>query len=503
MADDAALLAGLVEKLDLDAAKRMAVTNPPALDARLKELGFKMGARAKLYQLLRSAASETIDVPPVAPVAVAAPATLEPVARRPFTDEEMESIRADCFANDVPVDIPGLANCSEEQLIAYFESGGEVLPEGVEEPVNRAPVKKAVAPPPPPPPPKPPPPPPPEPVVPKPAPEVPPARKPVRGLLLLHAAASCGKILQKQLRPLGLEAALGVELQLLDGSLAVDPGVHKEAKMLKAFYPSFSNCQYLEGYEENERTGQKREVLLKPHDHSERPLNLPTLAGPLPSFPGMEPKRPSPWQTRYRGLEPALTQLARALVESPTPVASLGVVAHAQGAALLTMLLALVDAADDGSPAARRRRSLLWPSCAVLISPATNWTRQLSEDPQLSARALAAVDVGIEQTGAAGVAEAGSAVAGCGDTAIVEVGEVTGAGSLEGVFSKPLPLPTLIILGQLDPTFEAGRDAGTRVYRRAQMATHPEHNKVPQGKEYATLMVDFLSGDKDKAGGEE
>ena len=160
MADDAALLAGLVEKLDLDAAKRMAVTNPPALDARLKELGFKMGARAKLYQLLRSAASETIDVPPVAPVAVAAPATLEPVARRPFTDEEMESIRADCFANDVPVDIPGLANCSEEQLIAYFESGGEVLPEGVEEPVNRAPVKKAVAPPPPPPPPKPPPPPP-------------------------------------------------------------------------------------------------------------------------------------------------------------------------------------------------------------------------------------------------------------------------------------------------------------------------------------------------------
>ena len=35
----------------------------------------------------------------------------------------------------------------------------------------------------------------------------------LEGLLCLHAAAQSGKMMQKQLRPLGLEAALGCELR--------------------------------------------------------------------------------------------------------------------------------------------------------------------------------------------------------------------------------------------------------------------------------------------------
>ena len=45
----------------------------------------------------------------------------------PFTADEIESIRADCFALDVPCDLDGLNLCSEEQLVEFFESGGDVL----------------------------------------------------------------------------------------------------------------------------------------------------------------------------------------------------------------------------------------------------------------------------------------------------------------------------------------------------------------------------------------
>ena len=63
----------------------------------------------------------------------------------PFSAEEIESIRADCFANDVDCDLPGLENCTEDQLIEYFESGGEVLPPGVEK-RKKSKKKKAPAP---------------------------------------------------------------------------------------------------------------------------------------------------------------------------------------------------------------------------------------------------------------------------------------------------------------------------------------------------------------------
>eukprot|EP00966_Prymnesium_polylepis_P256761 5931161-Prymnesium_polylepis.1 len=69
--------------------------------------------------------------------------------------------------------------------------------------------------------------------------------------------------------------------------------------------------------------------------------------------------------------------------------------ALSQGATLLLMLLGILDASDDGSPAAARRKRLLWPRRAVLISPTKVWTEWFAAETALAARALAAVDAAI------------------------------------------------------------------------------------------------------------
>ena len=441
----------------------------------------------------------------------------------PFSAEEIESIRADCFANDVDCDLPGLENCTEDQLIEYFESGGEALPPGVEK-RKKSKKKKAPAPP----------------VTGNNKPgggdeeaaeqpkdleslarlAVPERRGKVQGLLCLHAAASSGKIMQKQLRPLGLEAALNAELHLLDGELAVEPDVHKDAKILRAFYPAFANRQYMELYEEHERSGEERPVLLVPtrteYPKEDRPLNLPTLDQPpggMPLLPGMQrPDTSTPWTQRYRGVEAALTQLARALAKGPTPAARLGVVAHGQGAHLLTMLLALVQAADDGRPLARRRRDLLWPSSAVLFAPSTRWAGQLADDPKFAARALAAIDAGIAQADASSAGEAageGSGAAAPASAAPAQAPASNGAAcdisdgaantaELPGVFSRPIMLPVLVVVGQLDPGFEAGRETGMKYYAHARMAMHENGGaNVPQDDEMGKLVAEFLRGSED------
>lgn len=201
----------------------------------------------------------------------------------PFTADEIESIRSDCFANDVAYDVETFANLTEDELIAYFESGGEDLPAGVPKP---KPLPKPKS---------------------KPKPngtdavkayEKPPAsaenpaepdeadlpeeRPTTRGLLCLHAMAHCGQIMQKQLRPLGLEAAgarLG-PMRFLDGTVAIDTSAHPEAKRLKAFYPSFPNLAYLELYEQHKTSRAERAYVLKPEDKKERPLNPPSLNQP-------------------------------------------------------------------------------------------------------------------------------------------------------------------------------------------------------------------------------
>ena len=279
----------------------------------------------------------------------------------PFTADEIESIRADCFANDVPSDLPGLENCTEEALIEYFESGGTALPEGVERrrrerttkvaaPAGKGSSRVKAAE----------------------ASTVPGRRGCVKGVLCLHAAASSGNTMLRQLRPLGLEAALGVEMHSVDGLLTVDPALHKDAKMLKAFYPAFPNLEYMQLYETHQRTMVERLVTLAAPNPDDRPLNLPNLHD-LPlhmqGIGGMGPRDDSPWLPNYHGIEPALSNLARAMVQSPVGAANTALIAAGQGANLLTMLLALVQAAGDGTAVARQRRERLWPPCGLALRP--------------------------------------------------------------------------------------------------------------------------------------
>ena len=209
---DEALLSRLQETMSLDDARQLARADVTALAGWLKEAGFKMGPRARLQELLLA---EKADVN----------------LRQTWTVEELESLRTDCFASDVPHDLPGLEACSREQLVEYFESGGELLPDGVERSHKMGAAPPPPAPRPPSPPRQP------EPTAEEPAAAPPqpstPRRGPVEGVLCLHGEGSCGDIMRKQLRPLGLEAALGVELRSLDGRLPVEPRLHKGARMLK------------------------------------------------------------------------------------------------------------------------------------------------------------------------------------------------------------------------------------------------------------------------------
>jgi len=432
----------------------------------------------------------------------------------PFTEEEIESIRSDCFANDVPYDLETFADMTEDELIAYFESGGEDLPEGVPKPKPK----------------------------PKERPKPPPKwlvdaldkageeekakgvdnaaanvhavidesylenRKKVQGVLCLHGMAHCSKIMQKQLRPLGLEAAGDIgEVRFLDGELLVDVSLHPEAKRIRAFYPAFENRAYMHLYERHKRSSEERPYVLKPEDKDERPLNPPRLMDEMPAAPWEKPKEPSPWQERYRGIEAALTLLAKSLAASRTPASHLGIVAYSQGANLLTMLLALVDAAvvADASVAAGRRKQRLWPACVVLICPTTDWIGAFTTDPPFCAKALAAIDRGIAHADADAAGEAPPAdaaasvdVADLTDVADTVAGEqgtdVAPPPQLLGVFARKLPVPALVILGQWDPSFESGRYAGLHLYHRAQLMKHEEAHKIPQEREFGEAILRLL-----------
>lgn len=50
----------------------------------------------------------------------------------PLTRDEIESIRGDCFADDVEIDFSAMSMWNEAEARSYFENGGEVLPKSTE-----------------------------------------------------------------------------------------------------------------------------------------------------------------------------------------------------------------------------------------------------------------------------------------------------------------------------------------------------------------------------------
>ena len=287
----------------------------------------------------------------------------------PFTEDEIASIQADCFANDVQYDASTLASLTEDEIVEFFESGGTTLPEGVVMPKLKPNKPK----------PKP---------KPKPqaatddgksdAPKDPPLpplpHRGARRLLCLHEAGACGEIMRRQLKTLKLEAAFD-DVAFVDGTLPVDPAVHPDAKQLRAFYSTCPNLQFMEQFETHRGTREVRPSVLAASRPDDRALWEKT----------QDRKALPTWVPSFRAVEPALQHLARHLAAGAQPARATGVVAFGQGASLLMMLLALLDAAGpDDDPRAARRRARLVPACMVLYCPNELWIPAFRDDRDLA-----------------------------------------------------------------------------------------------------------------------
>ena len=139
-----------------------------------------------------------------------------------FTEEEIDNIRAENFANDVWYDVDTLAPLTEDQIIEFFESGGTTLPEGVVMPKKPKGKKKkdkkdkadADA-----------------------VPELP--RMKERGakrLVCLHAAGACGEIMRRQLKPYDLDKHFA-SVEFIDGDMPV------RRRGMKRTYAPLADCR--------------------------------------------------------------------------------------------------------------------------------------------------------------------------------------------------------------------------------------------------------------------
>jgi hypothetical protein len=309
--------------------------------------------------------------------------------------------------------------------------------------------------------------------------------------------------------------SLAQDLDYLEGTIEVDPELQPEAKMLRSFFPDFPNRSYLRPVEVDPESGSEKTVLLATNS-----LAAKEGGGDIPA------------RTEYRGVEEAIAHLARRLA-----IASLlgdgddrvdGVLAFSQGANLLVMLLAILEAAEAAAAAteaaaaqlpagadkvaakaaaaaskkvAQRRSRVLRPPLAVLFSPADfGWTEQLASDAALCARCLPAIDAAIAQVSAVATA-VDTAAAGLsantlepspGATAsATETETVSAAASaapegllLEGVFKEPLRGPTkvLVVIGAADPLASAGKSLAGRFKQGPNTCTLIEHeggHKLP------------------------
>jgi hypothetical protein len=227
-------------------------------------------------------------------------------------------------------------------------------------------------------------------------------------LLCLHSSAGSGAIFRKQLAPLKLDASF--ELDFLDGTIVMDPAVVPEAAMLRKFFPDAPNLAYLARVVIDEH-GEERPGLLATNALAKEMMS-PAAAASVAASDGA-------LRSEYRGYEPALHRLCTRLGSRRYE----GAVAFSQGANLLTLLLALLEAAeraaanDENAAAAlplgpekaatkaaakaaseralKRSRILRPPFLLAFCPQMFGWVDQLVADAALAARCLAAVDAGL------------------------------------------------------------------------------------------------------------
>ena len=292
--------------------------------------------------------------------------------------------------------------------------------------------------------------------------------------------------MRKQLAPLSLDESF--DLDFLDGELVMDPEIQPEARMLRQFFPGLPNLTYMRLVAVDEATGEDQPVLLATNA-------LSATMGPSGNV-----TMPAGFGGRscYRGIEAALSRLARALAAASLGTARYdGVVAFSQGANLSSMLLAVLEAAEAAAATAEaaaamlpagpdkvaakaaaaasteattRRSKLLRPPFVAMFSPSDfGWPAQFADDALFGARALAAIDVGIRLAERGAPPEPG-AQAGAPEEAQAEAqlaealrGVTHEGGSLGGIFGKPLrETRVLMFLGKKDPACENGHALARR-----------------------------------------
>lgn len=357
------------------------------------------------------------------------------------TRSELESLAHDHFASDLMKDDALVTRMTTWTLVeaeAYLESNGSVLPES----------EKVV--------------------------QAPRLRKHERALLCLHSSAGSGEILEQQLKSLKLHESF--DLDFLNGKRVMDPAEQPEAAMLRKFFPNAPNLSYLSLVEVDDQ-GIETPVRLATNKIAAGTgsINIPDAGS----------------RKEYRGLEEALALLSLRLASASLRGERYeGILALSQGANLLTILLALLEAAEVAAAAAEaaaanlppgetktasraaaresaecaiKRARLLRPLSAVLFSGSEfGWARQLSAEPALAARCLEAVDSSLAQLG------------------MRPEGPPPPA-ELHGVFGAPLAsTKVLVVLGKADPVLAGGRQlAALFASGAASVLEHGEGHKIP------------------------
>ena len=384
------------------------------------------------------------------------------------TRAQYDELALDHLATDLPYQ-ERMLHWTVDDVVAYFDSAGAVVPDAAEHTEQMGSRRDGFP-----------------------------------HLLCLHSSAGCGSTFRKQLAPLALEDSY--DLDFLDGELEMDPAVQPEARMLRVFFPNAPNRSYMRLVELNVASGEERSVLLATNALAAGPQGMVTHGGDTSQEAG---------RREYRNVANALELLARRIARASLEGGRYdGVVAFSQGANLLVMALALLEAAEDAaatqeanagamapgpqkvaakaaalaaSEAAARRSRLLRPPLALLFSPTDfGWTSQMAS-PAFAARCLAALDLGIA------VAEAGLTGRSL-PLSSLEAGEEPPG--LVGVFGRPLTAgKTLFVLGQKDAAIQLGHVLARRFASSAcAVVEHSEGHKIPSARDAAVRqkVVNFL-----------
>ena len=389
-----------------------------------------------------------------------------------LTDEEIEAIAMDCFATDMlnPALLEKMREWSLEKVEEYFSAGGHAVPVDEHHSTGRPAVPTAA----------------------------PPAfeRKHERMFLCLHSSCGCGEIMQKQLAPLSLTGQ--VDLDFLDGEIEQDPGMQPEAAMLRRFFPDLKNRSYLR-LVEIDTSGEERHVQLATNS---------LAAGPNGSINTAGSETADVARREYRGVESDLKLLAHKLASASLHESRRidGCIAFSQGANLLTMALALLEAAEADARAqeeaaaaappgeekvarrkaakaatdgAARRSRMLRPQTVALFSPSDfGWPEQFASDAHFASRCLSALDDGIAAVDPSFQPPPPPA-------------------ELHGVFGHLLagPQRLLVVVGALDEAVAAGHKLARRFQAgRAHVIEHGEGHKIPGGRDQAVVqrIVNFV-----------